>query len=59
MRLALDAQKYLVEVPRVARLWPAPLQRVGEQPAEGQAPLANALLRHYYAAGGQDGLDFV
>ncbi len=26
----------------VARFWPAPLQRVGEQPAEAQAPLADA-----------------
>lgn len=57
MRLALDAQEHLVEMPFVARLGPAPLQGAGEQPAEAQAPLSDALVGHDHAAGGQDGLD--
>ena len=44
-------------MPLVARLGPSSLQRVGEQPAEAQAPLADALVGHHHAAGGQDGFD--
>src|SRR6266404_6084959 len=36
--------EHLVHVPLVAGLWPAPLQRIGEDPAEAQAPLADALV---------------
>src|SRR3984893_6620235 len=35
--LAADSDEHLV-------LWPAPLQRIGEDPAEAQAPLADALV---------------
>ena len=44
-------------MPLVARRGAAPFQRVGEQPAEAQAPLADALAADYHAAGGQDELD--
>ena len=42
--LAADPDEHLVHVPLVAGLWPAPLQRIGEDPAEAQAPLADALV---------------
>ena len=54
--LPLEARGYLIEVPFVARLGPAPLQRIGEQPAEAQARLAGALIRHH-AANGRDSLN--
>ena len=57
MLLATDAQKHLIHKPLVARPWPAPLQRIGEQPAKAKAPVADAFLADYDAAGGQDRLD--
>src|SRR5690349_12155602 len=42
--LAADPDEHLVHVPLVAGLWPPPLQRIGEDPAEAQAPLADALV---------------
>src|SRR5690348_5030030 len=42
--LAADPDEHLVHVPLVSGLWPAPLQRIGEDPAEAQAPLADALV---------------
>jgi hypothetical protein len=35
--LAADPDEHLVRVPRVARLWAAELQHIGEDPAEAQA----------------------
>jgi hypothetical protein len=43
MLLAADADEHLVHLPLFARLWAAPLQHIGEDPAEAQAPLADAL----------------
>ena len=57
MHLAADAQEHLVEEPFVARPWPAPLQRVGELPAEAQAPLADGLVADHDPARGENGLD--
>ena len=57
MRLAADAEEHLVKMPFVAWLRATPLQRVGEQPAKTQRSLADALVEHHHAAGGQDGLD--
>jgi hypothetical protein len=57
MQLAADADEHFVQVPLVARLGPAPLQGVGEQPAEAQAPLADALVADHDPARGQDQLD--
>ncbi len=34
VQLAADVDEHLIHEPFVARLWPTPLQRVGEQPAE-------------------------
>src|ERR1700745_30189 len=42
--LAADPDEHLVHVPLVAGLGPPPLQRIGEDPAEAQAPLADALV---------------
>src|SRR3984893_12143854 len=42
--LAADPDEHLVHVPLVAGLWPAPLQRIGEDPTEAQAPLADPLV---------------
>src|SRR6201981_2438450 len=42
--LAADPDEHLVHVPLVAGLWPPPLQRIGEDPAEAQTPLADALV---------------
>src|SRR5690348_17058120 len=44
--LAAYPDEHLVHVPLVAGLWPAPLQRIGEDPAEAQTPLADALGAH-------------
>jgi hypothetical protein len=55
--LAADADEHLVDVPLVARLWPAPLQHVGEDPAEAQAPLADALVADHDPTLGQDQLN--
>lgn len=44
MLLAADVQEHLIEKPFVAWPWSAPLQRVGEQPAEAQAPVVDALV---------------
>src|SRR5579875_2843362 len=57
MRLATDAHKHLIHKPFVARPWPAPFQRVGEQPTETQAPVADAFVADYNATGSQDCLD--
>jgi len=57
MQLAADADEHFVQVPLVARLGPAPLQGVGEQPAEAQAPLADALVADHDPARDQDQLD--
>ena len=43
--LAANADEHLVHVPLVAGLWPSPLQHLGEDLAEAQAPLADALPR--------------
>src|SRR5260370_7057179 len=43
--LAADPDEHLVHVPLVAGLWPAPLQGIGEAPAEAQAPLAKCSAR--------------
>ena len=40
MLLAADPDEHLVHVPLVAGLWPTRLQRIGEDPAEAQAPPA-------------------
>jgi len=42
--LAADADEHLVHVPFVAGLWPSLPQRIGEDPAKAQAPLADALV---------------
>src|SRR5215813_6520542 len=42
--LAADPDEHLVHVPLVAGLWPASLQRIGEDPAKAQTPLADALI---------------
>ena len=42
--LAADADEHLVQVPLVAGLWPSLPQHIGEDPAEAQAPLADALV---------------
>jgi len=55
--LAPDAKEHLVEMPFVARLGPAPLQGVGEQPAEAQAPLADGFVADRDPASGKDSLD--
>ena len=57
MLFAPDADEDLVEVLLVTRYGTASLQRVGEQPAEAQSPLADALVADDHAAGGQDQLD--
>jgi hypothetical protein len=55
--LAANADEYLVQVPFVARPWPTPLQSIGKQPTEAQAPLADALIADHDASGRQDQLD--
>src|ERR1700736_581442 len=55
--LAADPDEHLVHVPLVARLWPAPLQRIGEDPAEAQTPLADALVADHDPARRQDQLN--
>lgn len=55
--LAADANEHFVQVPLVARLWPAPLQLVGEDPTKTQAPLANALIADDDPTRRQDQLD--
>jgi nicotinamidase-related amidase len=55
--LAADADKDLVHVPPVARLRPAPLQHLGEDPAEARAPLADALVADHDPTLGQDQLN--
>src|SRR4051794_2743886 len=57
MQLAPDANKDLIHVPFITGPGTAPLELVGEQPAETQAPLADALVTDHDAAGGQDQLD--
>jgi hypothetical protein len=57
MLLATDAQKHLIKKPLVAQLWSASLQSVGEQPAEAQAPDADAFVADHDATGGEDCLD--
>jgi hypothetical protein len=57
VHLAANTEEHLIQVPLVARLLSPPLQRVGEHPAEAQAPLSDALIGHGHAAGAQDGLD--
>src|SRR3954471_23664954 len=57
MQLAPGPDEDLIHVPLIARTGTAPLEPVGEQPAETQAPLADALVADYDAAGGQDQLD--
>jgi hypothetical protein len=57
MQLAADAEKHLIHKPFVARPWPTPLQRVGKQPTEAQAPFPDAFVADHHAAGGQDRLD--
>jgi hypothetical protein len=57
MKLAADADEHLIQVPLIARARPAPLERVGERPAEAPAPGADALVAHDDAALGQDQLD--
>ena len=47
----------LVHAPLITGTGTAPLEFVGEQPAETQASLADALVADYDAAGGQDQLD--
>ena len=42
--LAADPDKHLVNVQFVAGLWSAPLERIGEDPAEAQAPFPDALV---------------
>ena len=49
--------QHLIQMPFVARPWPAALERVGEGPPEPQAPGADALVAHDDAALGQDRLD--
>jgi hypothetical protein len=56
--LAADADEHFVQVPLVARLWPAPLQHVSEDPTKAQAPLANALIADDDPTRHQDQLDF-
>src|SRR3984893_1656250 len=55
--LAADTDENLVHVPLVARLWPAPLQRIGEDPAEAQTPLADALVADHDPTRRQDQLN--
>lgn len=57
MHLAPNADEDLVVAPHVVRLGPAPLQRIGKQPAEAQGLLADTLAGHDHAAGSQNGLD--
>src|SRR3954452_23545236 len=56
MQLAPDADEDLIHVPFIAGTGTAPLELVGEQPAETQAPLADALIANHDATGGQDQL---
>src|SRR5262249_23551306 len=42
--VAADPDEHLVHVPLVSGLWSASLQRIGEDPAKAQAPLADALI---------------
>ena len=37
LEMVVDPDEHLVHVPLVAGLWPPPLQRIGEDPAEAQA----------------------
>ena len=57
MPLAADADEHLIHVPLIARSWSAPLQRIGEDPAKAQAPLADALLADHDPTRRQDQLD--
>ena len=57
VQLAADADEHLVQMPLIAWLWPAALERVGERPPEPQAPGADALVADEDAALGQDQLD--
>ena len=56
-QLATDADEHLAEASLVAGPWTSPLQLVGEQPTETQAPLTDGLIADHDAAGGQDGFD--
>ena len=55
--LAADADEHFVHVPLVARLRPAPIQPVGEDPTKAQAPLADALVADDDPTRRQDQLD--
>jgi hypothetical protein len=56
MLLAVDAEKHLVEEQFAAG--PSfPLQRVSEQSAEAQAPVAYGFVADHHAARGQDQLN--
>ena len=55
--LAANADEHLVHVPLVAGLWPSPLQHIGEDLAEAQTPLADALVADDDPARRQDQLN--
>ena len=52
-----DADEHLVHVPLVARLWPSPLQHIGEVAAKAPAPFAGALLADHDPTCRQDQLN--
>ena len=57
VQAAFRQYQHLVQVPFVARPWPAALERVGECSPEAQAPGANALVAHDDPALCQDRLN--
>jgi hypothetical protein len=57
MQNTADADEHLVQVPRISRAQPAPVQPSGEVAAEFRAPEPNALVAHDDAAFGKNQLD--
>jgi hypothetical protein len=53
MLLAADAERHLIEKSFIARFWPTPLQRIGEQATEAQAPVAGVFVTDHQATSGE------
>jgi hypothetical protein len=52
VQLAADADEHLIQMPLVARPWPAALERVGECPAKAQTPGADGTRSERPGGGG-------
>jgi hypothetical protein len=57
VQFAATADEHLVHEPLITRSWPAPLQRIDEQTAEADAPVAAAFVADHHTTRSQDQLD--